>query len=80
MHLLEDIQTTTKMAKIIDLLSDGKWHTFEEIQETTKLTKDSIMRVIQFLKEYGFAVSDEEERKIRLDENVRKFLAQAVTS
>jgi len=38
------------------------------------------MRVIQFLEEYGFVVADEEERKIRLDENVRKFLAQTVTS
>jgi DNA-binding IclR family transcriptional regulator len=68
------------MAKILELLSDGKWHTLEEIQETTKLTKSSIMRVIQFLEEYGFVVADEEERKIRLDENVRKFLAQTVTS
>jgi DNA-binding IclR family transcriptional regulator len=68
------------MAKILELLSDGKWHTLEEIQGTTKLTKSSIMRVIQFLEEYGFVVADEEERKIRLDENVRKFLAQTVTS
>ncbi|MGB9713929.1 MAG: helix-turn-helix domain-containing protein [Candidatus Bathyarchaeales archaeon] len=68
------------MAKILELLSDGKWHTLEEIQETTKLTKSSIIRVIQFLEEYGFVTSDEEERKIRLDGKVRKFLAQTVTS
>ena len=79
-HLLGDIQTTTKMVKIIELLGDGKWHTLEEIQETARLTKRSIIRVVQFLKEYGFVMTDEEEHKIRLNENVRNFLIQKVTS
>jgi DNA-binding IclR family transcriptional regulator len=68
------------MAEILELLSDGKWHAFEEIQKTTKLTENNFLRVIQFLKEYSFVVVDEEKRRIRLDENARNFLAQALTS
>ncbi|MEM3673354.1 MAG: HTH domain-containing protein [Candidatus Bathyarchaeia archaeon] len=71
---------TTKMAKIIELLSDGKWHTLEEIQETTQLTKRSIVSAIQFLKEYGFVIVDKEGHKIRLNDDVRKFLTQTITS
>lgn len=68
------------MAKILELLSDGKWHTLDELREKAGVTESNIMRIIQFLKEYGFVMVDEEECKIRLDENAREFLAQAVMS
>jgi DNA-binding IclR family transcriptional regulator len=68
------------MAKILELLSDGGWHTLDEIRKRTELTKRNITRIIQFLEEYNFVVVDKEEGKIRLNENVRKFLAQTVKS
>lgn len=79
-YLLGDIPTTTKMARILELLSDGEWHTLDEIRKRTELTKRNFTRIIQFLEEYNFVVVDEEEGKIKLNENVRKFLAQTVRS
>jgi len=68
------------MAKILELLSDGEWHTLDEIRKRTELTKRNITRIIQFLEEYNFVAVNEEEGKIRLNDNVRKFLAQTVKS
>ncbi|MGQ9641241.1 MAG: hypothetical protein ACUVUF_03845 [Candidatus Bathycorpusculaceae bacterium] len=69
------------MTKILELLSDGEWHTLDEIRRRTELTKRNITRIIQFLEEYNFvAVNEEEEGKIKLNENVRKFLAQTLRS
>jgi predicted transcriptional regulator len=77
---LGDIPTTTKMEKILKLLSDGEWHTVDEIQERIRLTGSKVKRVIEFLKEYNLVIIDEGEHRIRLNDSVRKFLTQTVKS
>jgi DNA-binding IclR family transcriptional regulator len=69
-----------KIADILDLLNDGKWHTLEEIQRRTKIGEDQLKRITLFLKEYDFAVMDAAEKKIRLDEMAQKFLSQRVSA
>ncbi|MGC9345275.1 MAG: hypothetical protein ACP5ER_00575 [Candidatus Bathyarchaeales archaeon] len=76
----EDISTTTKIAEILEMLNDGKWHTLEEIQQKTKMDKNQIQPIIEFLEEYNFIVMDEAKKKIKLDKTVQKFLTHATTS
>jgi len=67
------------MAKTLEILVDGKWHALKEIKQKTKLNKNQIQQVIEFLERYGFISVDKMAGKIRLDKSV-KFLAQNSTS
>lgn len=68
------------IAKILEMLNDGQWHTLEEIQQKTKITKEQTRQILQFLKEYNFITTDKTEEKIRLNKTVQKFLTQTATS
>lgn len=68
------------MTKTLEILVDGKWHALKEIKQKTKLNKNQIQQVIDFLERYGFVSVDEMAGKIRLDKSVKKFLAQNSTS
>jgi hypothetical protein len=74
-----DLSTTTKIARIIELLSDNQWHTLGEVQKKTNLSMDQLQQVTAFLKEYQFIASDT-RGDIKLREAARRFLTQTVTS
>lgn len=67
--------TTSKISAILDVLSDGKWHTVEEIQNRVKVHGNHIQRVVEFLKTYELIVIDDLEKKIKLSKMTQKFLA-----
>jgi DNA-binding IclR family transcriptional regulator len=69
-----------KIAGVLDMLNDGKWHTLEGIRKEMKLNKDQIQQIALFLEEYEFVAIDETKKKMRIEEPVRKFLAHEVTS
>jgi predicted transcriptional regulator len=76
----ETLTTSSKIAEILELLSDGKWRMLEEIQQKTKVDREQIQQIIEFLKEYDFVVLDETEKKIRLNKLAQKFLTQTTTA
>jgi DNA-binding IclR family transcriptional regulator len=61
------------------VLSDGEWHTLREVQQRTKLNKDKVQRLTEFLKDYGFIVVDETKEIIRLDGAVQELVRQTST-
>lgn len=80
MYLLEDLSTMSKITEMLEIINDGQWHTIKEIQRKTKLTRNSIKHILRFLKEYNFLTVDEKRNKVKIEENVRKFLIQTNTS
>jgi len=78
--LQRDFLTTSKMANILELLSDGRWHTLDEIQERMKIGEPQLERITAFFKEYNFTVNDEEKKKIKLNKIAQEFLAQTTTA
>lgn len=72
--------TSSKIAEILELLSNGKWRMLEELQQKTKVDREQIQQIIEFLKEYDFVVLDETEKKIRLNKLAQKFLTQTATA
>jgi len=68
------------MARALEILVDGKWHALKEIKQKTKLNRNQIQQVIEFLERYGFISVDKMAKKIRLDKSVEKFLAKNSTS
>lgn len=72
--------TATKIAEVLEILNDGQWHTVEEIQRKMKLSKSQIQQITRFLKEYEFVTVDVAKKEMKLDEAVRKFLTEKITS
>ncbi|RLI12439.1 hypothetical protein DRO25_00125 [Candidatus Bathyarchaeota archaeon] len=71
---------TMKIAEVLEMLEDGRWHTLKEIREKIKLSENKIQQIVEFLKGYGFVLIDEEKSWIKLDETVKEFLRQTATS
>jgi len=69
-----------KIAEVLEMLEDGRWHTLKEIREKIKLSENKIQQIVEFLKGYGFVLMDEEKGWIKLDETVKEFLRQTATS
>jgi len=69
-----------KIAEVLEMLEDGRWHTLKEIREKIKLSENKIQQIVEFLKGYGFVLMDEEKGWVKLDETVKEFLRQTATS
>jgi len=76
----EDSLTSSKIAKMLEMLNDGRWHFLEEIEEKIHLDRDRTKEVIEFLKKYNFLVVDNIEKKIKLENEVKRFLNETSTS
>jgi len=74
------VSTAAKIARILELLEDGQWHVLGDVQKKTRLNEDQVQQIVAFLKEYQFITADDAKGEIRLQEAVRKFLTQDVTS
>ena len=51
-----------------------------EVQKKTRLNKDQVQQIIAFLKEYQFVITSDTKEEIRIQEAVKRFLTQNVTS
>lgn len=68
-----------KVAEVLEILSDGDWHTLEEVRRKMDLNRNQIQQIAGFLKEYEFVALDETQKRMRIEETVRKFLTQEAT-
>ena len=64
---------------ILELLSDGKWHGIEELLFRAGLSERKFWEVMGFLGEYGFVKVDEKNKKIKINRDFQRLLAQPVT-
>lgn len=64
---------------MLEILNDGQWHLLVEIKKMMKLTDGQIKQVADFLREYSFVTIDDANSKIKINEDVRKFLSQTAT-
>ena len=74
-----DVPTASKIASILEILGDGKWHRVSEIQQKIKTNRSDTKRITEFLSEYEFIIVDQTQKKIRLND-AAKFLSQASTA
>jgi DNA-binding IclR family transcriptional regulator len=64
---------------ILEMLGDGKWHGIEELRLRLGLNELKVQEITMFLNRYDFVKVDKEHRKVKLDRNFQKLLAQPVT-
>jgi DNA-binding IclR family transcriptional regulator len=71
---------TSKIADVLEILSDGRWYTLKEVQQKAKIDEAQLEWIMDFLTEYDFTVKDEAGKKVRLDKTVQEFLAKITTA
>lgn len=64
----------------MEMLRDGKWHKFEEIERKTKMDETQLRRIAEFLQDYNFIVIDGSKKKAKIDVTAKEFLAETPTA
>jgi DNA-binding IclR family transcriptional regulator len=68
----------SQITMILDILSDGEWHGMEELQQRMKLDEYKVQEITTFLNKYDFATVDDANKKVKINRNFQKFLAQTM--
>jgi len=69
----------SKIALVLEVLSDGEWHGTEELQQRVELDEDQAQEVAAFLFEYDLARMDIENKKVRINKCFQKLLGHSTT-
>jgi DNA-binding IclR family transcriptional regulator len=68
----------SKITLILEILGDGKWHGIEELQKRLGMNELKVQEIASFLNKYDFVKIDKEHRKVKINRNFQKLLAQTV--
>jgi hypothetical protein len=77
--LAEGTLLASEMGKILDKLSDGKWHELSELQAEVGVTEKQMIEIMCFLSRYEFLEVNFSRGKARIAKNVQEFLTQSPT-
>jgi DNA-binding IclR family transcriptional regulator len=69
----------SKITMILEVLGDGKWHGIEELLLRLELNEHKFREVTAFLNKYGFVKIDEKNRRVKINRDFQKLLAQPIT-
>jgi len=64
----------SKISMILDLLSDGKWHSIAGLSRKSSLDSREIEELLSFLDKYEFAKVDFESGKAKINKAFQKLL------
>ena len=67
-----------KIAMILELLGDGRWHGIEESLLRLGLSEREFLEVAAFLGKYDFVKVDEKNRRVKINRDFQR-LAPVVT-
>jgi len=69
----------SKITMVLELLDDGKWHGIEELLLRLELSEREFREVAAFLGKYDFVKVDEKNRRVKINRDFQRLLAQVVT-
>jgi hypothetical protein len=65
-----------KPSRILEILSDGKWHEADQLRSSMDLTDCEINEIAEFLRKYDFAEIDDEKNRIKVNRDFKRILTQ----
>jgi hypothetical protein len=65
---------STKLEKLLALLSDNVWHNTNEIAQTLEIPQDKLQQVIAFLAETDLIQNNPATNQIKLDQNWKTLM------
>ena len=66
-------ERTLPLSDILDALSDGEWHQFDELTAETSIAKEKVLRVVNFFRDYGFIEISVGGEAAKLDKDYLKL-------
>jgi hypothetical protein len=69
----------SKIMLALELLGDGKWHGTEELLLKLGLDERKFQEVTAFLGNYGFVQIDKKNRKVKINKDLQKLVAQPMS-
>ncbi len=67
-----------KLSKLLDILEDGEWHETDKLRQNMGLNESEVEEIICFLGKYSFVEVDGNGKRIRINKDFRKILAQPI--
>jgi hypothetical protein len=58
---------------ILNTLADGSWHNIDDLISETKIAKESLLRVVNFFRDYGFIEISNGGEAAKLDKDFLKL-------
>jgi len=71
--------SVSKITMLLDVLGDGRWYGIEELLLRLELSEQKFLEIMAFLNKYGFVKVDERNRRVKINRDFQKLLAQVVT-
>jgi DNA-binding IclR family transcriptional regulator len=68
----------SKIMMTLEILGDGKWHVIEELLVRLELNEHKFREITAFLNRYDFVKVDEKNRRVKINRDFRKLLAQPI--
>ena len=69
----------SKITMMLDILGDGRWHGVEALLAGLELSEHEFWEIMAFLNKYGFVKIDEKNKRVKINKDFQKLLAQAST-
>ena len=71
--------SVSKIAMLLDVLGDGRWYGIEELLLRLELSEHNFWEIMTFMNKYDFVKVDEKNRRVKINRDFQKLLAQAIT-
>lgn len=64
-----------RIAVILEILGDGKWHSIDHLRQVMRLGDCEMQEITKFLSQYDFAEIDEENSRVRINRDFQRILS-----
>ncbi len=64
----------TRIGKILDFLSDGEWHSIEELQIVLNHPGHATEEILAFLEKYEFAKVDANNKRVKINKDFQELM------
>ena len=69
----------SKITIVLEILGDGKWHGIDELLQSLSLSEDKFRELTSFLNAYSFVKFDDKHRRVKINSDFKKLVAQTAT-
>jgi len=75
---MENIGGQSAVEALLEALLNGEWHTYSELYKKLRIEEDKLLKIARFWAKYSFIELDEKQKKMRILEDVRRLLLEAL--
>jgi hypothetical protein len=69
-------QLAYKLSRLLEILGDGKWHETYQLRQLMGLSDCEVEEITDFLEKYDFAEVDGAKKRVKINKDFKKILAQ----